>query len=517
MPPKKDSQHGATSGMEALNIRNEQGETAPHVSASQADSTFHSAGSRKRQKVAHVTTTPLLLLTEPTGTDDFAYLLHWQHADDNLVDDDDLSIGEYEEDENEAEEADEDDADAGHQEDCDMLPAASGRSRLTQDQIVDLINDSISQFSAFWKPNKDVLEGDEVNCDAEAVWLSAERAGTRHELIKRYQNDVAYYTQRLDKLCDQILKAPGSNEKQIKTQCRNLEATVESLELSEWLLSIYVVDPSDDDGENLEDGGKPGCDGGLPLPQTSHRQVVEIIDLGSPPDSSNSHEDGIFVDSSPPPENPSGQRLYTPDSVIVRPGLGDRHTLHSTSPPQIQAPHYVPPRHNLEARHGDEPEQASIVSARCWKWEDLKSTQDRKRIVTKAMSEMEASDREAIRYRLGTVSKMDIIREVSTCVEMLANNEKRMHGVLPRDQTKIVIFTRLFLCWWLCDNYFRAEPSKWNLEELRKCLEEQSPDPSAFYDYVHKIISTTFSLEALKHPERPSQAEIIEISDDDEP
>jgi hypothetical protein len=98
----------------------------------------------------------------------------------------------------------------------------------------------------------------------------------------------------------------------------------------------------------------------------------------------------------------------------------------------------------------------------------------------------------------------------------LARNETKMQGVLPRDMPKIVTFTRLFLCWWLCDNYFRVEPSKWRLQELEQCLLGGSPDPSTFYDYLNTTMQTTFSVEALRHPEQPSQAEIIEISDDDD-
>jgi hypothetical protein len=108
-----------------------------------------------------------------------------------------------------------------------------------------------------------------------------------------------------------------------------------------------------------------------------------------------------------------------------------------------------------------------------------------------------------------------LIREISACIQMFAKREIKMQGVLARDVLKIATFTRLFLCWWLCDNYFRVEPSKWGLEELEQYLQEGSEDPSTFCDYLNTIMATTFSSQALQHPEQPSQAEIIEISDDD--
>ncbi|OAK94877.1 hypothetical protein IQ06DRAFT_298344 [Phaeosphaeriaceae sp. SRC1lsM3a] len=571
-----DAQQAATSGIEALNIRNEPGETVSYMRASQDDATFQDASSRKRQKVTHLTTTPLFadpqlsqtlqtasstlagFHAEPVGTGEFDYLLHWQHSDHDVVEDDDLIIADDEEDEEVSEEQEEDDADGGHQEDIDMLSVASGKSKLTKDQIVDIINESISYYTSAWKPNKDVLKGDEINDDPEEMWLSAERAGHRHEFVERYKVDVAYYTQRLNRLCDEILRAPGSSAKDVKKQCCNLEMTVDYLELSQWLLSIYVLETSD---VEAEDSHLSDSQGGRPEPQTPHRNMANIIDLGSPPDSSDDQVDGVLVESSPQPELPTSRRLYTPDSVIGESLAADSvvpesttadsvipdsvivGTIEAPAAPQIgagalsdvgarnasqsqtvqktlgriRASAPAPPVRKPQARYGDEPEQASIVSARRWKWEDLRNTEDRKRIATKAVLEMKSIDRETIRQRLETVSKVDIIREVPACVEMLAKNEIRMHGVLPRDLPKIVIFTRLFLCWWLCDNYFRAEPSNWDLDELQKCLQEKSPDPSAFYDYLHKIMSTTFSTEALRHPERPSQVEIIEISDDEEP
>jgi hypothetical protein len=204
-------------------------------------------------------------------------------------------------------------------------------------------------------------------------------------------------------------------------------------------------------------------------------------------------------------QSSSSPRFHTPDSVIadsIEPPVDVSITAHTSQP---------------RGQLGDEPEKASIAFARRWKWSELVDTRDRKRIVTKALHEMKSEDREIIRDRLRTVGKADMIREIPACIRMLAKNETKMPGVLLRDMPKIITFSRLFLCWWLCDNYFRLEPSRWCLEELEQCLQEGSPDPSTFCDYLNAIMTTTFSREALRNPEQPSQAEIIEISDDDVP
>ena len=91
-----------------------------------------------------------------------------------------------------------------------------------------------------------------------------------------------------------------------------------------------------------------------------------------------------------------------------------------------------------------------------------------------------------------------------------------MPGVLPQVLPKIARFTKLFLCWWLCANFLHKDPSREELDELTDCLRKRSQDPATFCDYVDTVLNTTFSVEALSRPTQPSQAEIIEISDDDE-
>lgn len=165
----------------------------------------------------------------------------------------------------------------------------------------------------------------------------------------------------------------------------------------------------------------------------------------------------------------------------------------------------------------DTPEHASIATVSRWSWSQLKETQDRKRIVSKAIHEMSSTDKEIVRQRLKSVGGVKMVRELPTCVDMLLRGDNRVPGILPQDLPKIVTFTKLFLCWWLCGDYFREEASKSDLEELATCLRQRTSDPATFCDYVETIMNTTFGWAALSNPIEPSQAEIIEISDDDEP
>ena len=544
-------QHTATAGVKALNLDNVHAPVAVASSTTAASSTTTTdANGRKRQKITHVTTllpssrpqppsVPSALASVPVGqpivdgSGDWDYLLRWEKAGQQVIDIEDLTTDKDLEDEemNDAGEIPEEDPQEVVDE-VEEVEAVAGRSKLSVDQIVEVINERIEHYTNTWTPNKEASKGEEIDYDPEQMWGKAEADGERQALVKKYKTDFAYYEQRLDKLCKEIQDYAGNNLDSVRRQCGVLEVTIDSMLLAEWLLSIYELDPVDDSEEegeqvhnrspSIERGSpRPVSRPALPAPRTP--PPPEIIDLGSPSDSSDSSReqpDATNMDSSPPHQahseergSSSPDRFHTPDSVIA-------DTVEPPPEKPFQAPH--PTTLGLRVRpqqqYGDEPHKASIASARRWRWADLIAEQDRKRVVTKALAEMGSDDRETIRLRLRTVGKADMIREIPACLRMLARKETKLQGVLARDMPKIVTFTRLFLCWWLCDNYFRVEPAKWHLEELGQCLEDGSPDPSTFCDYLNTIMTTTFSAEALRHPEQPSQSEIIDISsDDDEP
>jgi hypothetical protein len=570
-------QRATTAGVQALNIDNTSTATSlvrlpiPPISAAVAE-----ASGRKRQKRAHVTTVQLdNVLQQPQpqassasrnlqaldhfqpnvdGNGQWDYLLRWEQAGADIVPDEDLMTGDLDDEE---EEDHDDIADAAEDETAEVSDGADHnedaqpRSKLSRDEVVEIINERIEHFTNIWKPNKGVLKGDEVNYDPVAMLEKAENDNETSRYIKAHEADVAYYCQRLDKLCDEIVKFPGRSADAVRVQCRNLEVTVNSIELSKWLLAIYQSDSdsSEDDDEEEEEEEHPGV-GSLSLgqahqpnmayhaqPSLGHidqrsmalstqlsrapmvpppmsrltQSSTQIVDFGSPAESSQDL-DGELVDSSPPPQVLAGvqehhfnapRRFGSPDSVIAE-------TVEQTADIPVAIP--VRP----QAQHSDQPEHASISSARRWRWTELVAARDRKRIVTKALQEMREEDRETIRNRLRTVGTADLIREIPICITMLIKKDTKIAGVLPRDMPKILTFTRLYLSWWLCDNYFRLEPTQWDLKELERCYQEGSPDPSTLCDYLDKIMTTTFSPLAMQTPEQPSQAEIIEISDDDD-
>ncbi|KAI4918538.1 hypothetical protein J4E90_002924 [Alternaria incomplexa] len=451
--------------------------------------------------------------------DDFAHLLRWQNVaggdqiidlpdEDDLQEDDNYGLGD----------AAEEDSRSVDNEDEDAVEEPNKRTKLSEDKIVDIINERIKFFTNAWRPNKGVARGEEVDYDPVAMWIEAEAKGEREALAKRYETEHLYYKSRLDELCDQIVKFPGSNAEQVRRQCSNLEVTVDSMEFAAWLRDIYKLEPVDDsDEEQVPDDQDTAMHDQPDIPRTASALQAEasneIIDLGSPSDSSDI-EDGNALPSrinigaeADPLEDLT--HSSTRDSVIadsVEPILYAHSGLLEPDSLSTRTP----------INHRDEPENASIATVRRWKWEDLVEHLDRKRVVSKVIYEMKFNDREVIRNRIRLVGKTNLIKEIRACIGMLCRREAKLQGVLPRDMPKILAFTKLFLSWWFCSNYSREpDASKKDLEELRRCMDSGAAETSTFYDYVYTIMGTTFSEKALQHPDQPSQAEIIEISDDD--
>ncbi|KAH9872880.1 hypothetical protein J1614_005274 [Plenodomus biglobosus] len=493
----------------------------------------HQAPARKRQKIASLNEESLRTLPETLDSDiengDWSHLLKWKQSNgdeqdvdmerlDELEDEALRGDGESSEDEpSEAPDDEEDEALRTHQ--------TQARCKLDQDEIVSIINESIEHYTNTWEPNAGIPKEDWIVYEPEKLWKDAENKAQRQTLVRNYEAEVAYYAIGLDMLCNEIMKFPGSNADAVRRQCKNLEMTVNNLELARWLLSIYALSPesdSDDDAHDAEHGD-----------QHYHRNLVsrptgvaqpdpnaaEIVDLGSPPASLTSETDGALTPDLAYPRLASEiaieherDRMETETTAVNppdTPGARIAMTVEESMPILQGSTEFKPPNN-----HGDEPEQASLATVRRWDWKTLTDAQDRKRVVSKAIYGLHATHREDIRSRIQLVGRNKMRREMKAYIDMLTNEESRIHGVLPRDLLKIATFSRLFISWVYCDDYFLKEPSR--QKSLSRDIGDGSSDFEVFFDFLSTIMKTTFGEEALQHPERPSQAEIIEISDDDD-
>ncbi|KAJ4353132.1 hypothetical protein N0V95_003604 [Ascochyta clinopodiicola] len=491
--------------------------------------------SRKRKRRAPINYTPppptrdpLLENAEPSiaytspqaPLGNWDYLAKWQAEDASEVQLEDLGGEEHYSDvEDTLSEVMEE---IGHEsEDADDSPAEGptpGSRKLSRDRVTEIINECIEVYTDAWEPGKgetthkhEIGESEvPVIYDTVAMRKEAQAAGQQDVLFERYQQEAEYYRQRLDRLCDEISKDPGDAVAGVKMKCRNLEVTVELLERANWLASIYEASPD----------AVSGVSNGPLLSATQHlgrlqeqNSPYEVIDLGTPSDSDPETDHEELKDMSVMPAQGNDKREPGVQTHFPAPDLKSADNT-ETLGPLVAAAVLTTVRSGTPL--GDAPENASFATVNCWSWSQLRDTQDRKRIVSKAICDLSSAKREMIRQRLHNVGRAIMIREIPACIDMLLRSDARMPGILPQDLPKIVTFTRLFLCWWLCGDYFLEEPSKLRLEELARCLQD-SEDPATFCDYVETIFSTTFSYAALSNPMQPSQAEIIEISDDDEP
>ncbi|KAF2999209.1 hypothetical protein E8E13_000603 [Curvularia kusanoi] len=401
-------------------------------------------------------------------------------------------------------------------------------NKLTTGDVLRIIQGCIETFEQAWTPGKGETKRKNETSEVEvpvvydplAMWEQAEADGRRNELVTKYELEGDYYRQYLDKLCDEIMKDPGTTEAKVKLLCENLEITVDNIQRAAWLEEIYRLSPERTSDDESQDTASGIADGVRPppnsLPQSfGHPAPSQIVDLGTPSDSESDSSDEAL-----------------PTSIISAravPTRRDRSTTSNTHAGiSISEPVIVDSVETMNTPAGlaagvhlgslgDAPEQSSISTVTRWSWAHLEETQDRKRAVSKAIHELNPIDRENIRQRLQKVGRANMIREIPACIDMLSCGATRMRGVLPQDLGKILTFTRLFLCWWLCGNYLQNAAPKADLLELQGCLQHDASDLSIFCDYVDTVLQTTFSVDALSYPTRPSQAEIIEISDDDEP
>ena len=450
---------------------------------------------------------------QEAASNNWSHLLRWEQDDNSQEIIDwrglgDVSDGEEGEARVEAMDGDEEEEEA-------LVSRESARAgKLSPEQVIEIINERIEHFTQQWRPGKG--EDAQHQPDPVQLWEDAQAEGRREHMVEQKNSEIAYYRARLDQLSEEILKEQCNTVGEVRLVCRNLETTVDLLEEADWLLGIYMLEPEDED----EDEGHQSGDAGPTTGENSrlpHHDRVELIEIdsGSEPDPDkmllDSEDYAAEATAKATASTTVARRLSTPGSKVDDSvGAGAIRATHQRlGPPVSSNPGTI--------RHGRHPESASIHAVSQWDMGELVAKADRKRIVMKVVHGMGAEDRELIRTRVMLVQKKDLLMEISPCVNMWCRKETKMRGVLPKDTHKIVTFTKLFLCWWLSGDYFSEERiADWRMKEVAGNLEMGCPDLEYFYDWLRHILTNTFSEDALRTPKKPSQAEIVVISDDED-
>lgn len=461
------------------------------------------------------------------------FLRHWETTGDDTI----VEFSEEEEPNN-------DESDESDQGDAPRIPE---RTLLTKDRRTEIVNEEIERYTSKWKPNKGVPIREHEKFDHETLWGNVRTSGQREEKVQQYEAEVEKFRDLLEERCDTIVNQPENSAATMRRVCGNLEQTINNLERAKYLLDIYKNPPRSDSGQEElhsrsptlqpippeHDNGQEELHIRTPstqrIPSESDNMQEELhcrspsveSESASPPRRLSNHD--LPVITSPACELPvptparrlrstAIQRHSSPNPGIVETILGSL-TMPTPMPRVETAPMLAVPQSQVQ--FDDMPQLASMVTIRRWKWADLVDTKDRKRVVSKAVYEMTPEARETIRARLNDVDKQHLLRDIHACIVMLCCGEASIPGVDNGDLPKIKALTRLFLCWWLCNNYVLREPSREELHGLLEDILEDDSDLGIFYDYLRTIMMTTFSAEALQHPNRPSQYETIDISSDE--
>ena len=152
--------------------------------------------------------------TASADQDEFSHLLRWQHvakdeeeidlaAEDDSEDDEQYGLDDA---------AEEDQPDV-QDDDGGGVPGPSSRTKLSSDAIAEIINERIEFYTNAWTLNKGVAREDEIDDDPDAIWDEAEASSKRLELVQKYEDEHAYLSHRLDRICEEILiyHSAGSN------------------------------------------------------------------------------------------------------------------------------------------------------------------------------------------------------------------------------------------------------------------------------------------------------------------
>lgn len=221
---------------------------------------------------------------------------------------------------------------------------------LTKEEVLISINNFIDQHSEHW-PKDRLLAEMNLPSDPEDIRKKLKTADHRQQYIEQYKRDIAYYTDRLNFLCDEIMGSDDLSERSVGQQCRSLEVTLDELLLAEWLHSVYDPEPQANlDGDAISSQSKEAPNTRLfrTRPYAGSGTVRNIeVNLGTPEPSS------------------GAPRTYTPSEVRSQNRVLQRSR-----------------QKRPDGVYGDDPQLASLLSIRKWSWSDLVESSDRKRVLS---------------------------------------------------------------------------------------------------------------------------------------
>ncbi|KAF2490526.1 hypothetical protein BU16DRAFT_156303 [Lophium mytilinum] len=234
-------------------------------------------------------------------------------------------------------------------------------------------------------------------------------------------------------------------------------------------------------------------------------ETTDVKDMTTVDDSglhnTNPDHDPDYEASAPiTPQNQTPQKIRTPNSVIDLTLSADE-----SAPEDTPSQPLVYPR--SEWLKGN-PEHASADMIASWETDFLEERSDRKRLIIKILSEVNSEDREILKTRLLKLRERDLLDEMRRGIGALARGDPRLSGVSKEDSRKIMMFARLYLCWFSCDSRWWTEIVSRNPPNHRK------DDQEVFYNFLKLVLLQTKpdgrqSISRLQTPTKKSNKKTI--------
>jgi hypothetical protein len=411
---------------------------------------------------------------------------------------------------------------------------------MKRSQVAEAVDKAIAGFREDWRKKKLPLREN----GAWTIWRKGRKSRAKRLLLEDAKARIGHLNQKLDDYKNEITGQIWLKEKEVIQQCLILEEFVYQREDQAWRASVWqrndapprpVVKPKtrvkvvdklqgdeevlssevaasedindfvDVDDADMRQGAvaSPQSDPESPSPepkssQASHKkstprqtapttptanEIDDRVELDQDDDTANEmdmamEDDNISLDDDLPTAVAATRSTATvspaKNHIIDLTLSGDESTPGNTP---------VTPRgYPMSEWFKGDPEQARRDMIASWEMGVLEERSDRKRIIVKILNEVDTKDLEVMKTRIKILREREFLDEMKRGIQCYINGEAKLSGVSKADTRKIVMFSRLYLCWYYAN-------SQWWTERVSKEFPSNKyNDGHQFYEFLRAVL-----------------------------
>ncbi|ORY17658.1 P-loop containing nucleoside triphosphate hydrolase protein [Clohesyomyces aquaticus] len=408
--------------------------------------------------------------------------------------------------------------------------------RMTKDQVNAVMDERIAYYRADWSLRK-LPEEQRLAFNR---WNNPGSPDDRFFFARLTRREIQKFRTRIRTIRRDIQQLVWSDEEALRQLCASFENTVYEMEKERFNLDLYLRD-SPPPKVHIPRMPKRSRDQVLPRSSTIEEEGEEIT---SDDDSSYTSDtggetdlgdfiisDGEYSDHEAPDNGASGKEI---EDVTDGGGMQVDSPTASTSQLPIRVENFIDlessdtqsdcvspptpapaPLHSLPVSsfRTANPAQASADEIASWPWDEIVDDDHaNQRILLKLLFDMGSTGRSMLSTRISQISRSTLIREIRRCVEMFSRQEDKMEGVLRDDLIKIITMTKLFLSFYLIDDFSEKAVTEVDLAEINGV--DLDFDLRSFFEFTEKYLRSIFARQVAATPTKLSQ--VITISSDDD-